>query len=187
MTKRNLLFSPPSYMDLVVFANHFTLLILMMFEILPSNDRSNLQDYCLWMSAISSTTCFYLIVLTTIFLVITFRRNQRWRKEKTSQSEKKNSDKDIRLVRTILSINTIFTVCYFPYVWMYFVQIIRPPRFSIMDHYFGGLVNILLVVSGTLQSTSSAISIVFYYRLTSNFKSVSLRRFNLKNRGAIKK
>ena len=170
------------YMNLVVVAYHVTFLLVLIVETLPSNDSLAKQSfYYFYMYAVPSMTLFFVIVITTIFLVTRLRRSQRWRKELTSQRDK-TSDKENRLVRTVLAINMIFIVCYFPYVALV-ISLLFFPRFSVFDPYYGRVAGLMLFISGTLQSVSSSINMVFYFRLSSNFKYGLLRTLSMKKRG----
>ncbi|RUS70874.1 hypothetical protein EGW08_021363 [Elysia chlorotica] len=135
----------------------------------PYDSKAKKQGfYYFCFFAIPSTTCFFIVVITTIFLVIRLRRSLQFRRDTASQSEK-SSDKENRIVRTIIAISMIFIICFFPNVANFFAQIIYPP-FRFDDPYLGNLTIIMFTFSGVFQAISSSINIFFYYKMSSKFK-----------------
>ena len=102
---------------------------------------------------IPSTTCFFIVVLATIFLVVKLRTNQKWRRETISQKEKTN-EKDNKLVKTIIAICTLFIICSFPNVSIFIAQTIYP-RFRYEDPYLGSLIERMFGLSGIFLAISS--------------------------------
>ncbi|RUS74383.1 hypothetical protein EGW08_017864 [Elysia chlorotica] len=131
--------------------------------------------YFFYLYAVPSATCFFIVVITTSFLVVRLRKNSKWRKEISSQSER-SSDKENKLVKTIIAVCTIFIVCFFPNVLNLFVQIIHP-SYRHLDPYLGSLILIMFTISGLFHSISSSINIFFYYRMSSKFKRVFTETF----------
>ncbi|KAK3764118.1 hypothetical protein RRG08_039289 [Elysia crispata] len=53
-----------------------------------------LELYYFYLYAVPSTTCFFIVLLTTIALVVRLNKNLEWRRQ-TSQQRDKTSDKEI--------------------------------------------------------------------------------------------
>ena len=126
--------------------------------------------YIFYLYAVPTTIFFFLVLITTIYLVSTLRRKQKWRRETATQSDK-SSNKENKLLRTIIAISTIFIVCAFPTVFVFMAQAIYPP-FRYTDPYLGKLVLILYLFSNSLQAVSASINIFFYHRMSSKFNKV---------------
>ena len=135
----------------------------------PYDSRDKKQSFYYFIFfAIPSTTCFFIVVITTIFLVVKLRRNLQWRRGASTQTDK-TSEKENRIVRTIIAVSTIFIICFFPNVANFFTQIIYPP-FRFDNPYLGTLTIVMFTISGVFQAISSSINIFFYYRMSSKFK-----------------
>ena len=131
--------------------------------------------YYFWFFAVPSATSFFIVVLTTIFLVVRLRKSLEWRRETSSQGEK-SSDKETKLVRTIIAVSTIFIICFSPNVMNLFVQIIHPP-FRYLDPYLGSLTIVMFSISGVFQAVSSSINIFFYYKMSSRYRKTFSETF----------
>ena len=126
--------------------------------------------YIFYLYAVPTTIFFFLVLITTIYLVSTLRRKQKWRRETATQSDK-SSNKENKLLRTIIAISTIFIVCAFPTVFVFMSQAIYPP-FRYTDPYLGKVVLLIFMMSNTLQSVSSSVNIFFFYRMSSKYNKV---------------
>ncbi|GFR59990.1 chemosensory receptor B [Elysia marginata] len=140
-----------------------------------------LNFYYFSLYVIPSTTCFFIVLLSTIFLVVKVRRNQRWRKGTSTQTAKTN-DKEDKLVRTIIAISTIFIICSFPTVSIFITQIIHK-QFRYRDPYLGTLLLLMFNIGGVFQAISSSVNIFFYYRMSSRFKKVFASLFACRRSG----
>ena len=158
------------FLTLAVVAYHVIFTIVLYSDTGPPYDTHlpKLSFYYFVLYVIPSTTCFFIVVLATIFLVVKLRTNQKWRRETISQKEKSN-EKDNKLVKTIIAICTLFIICSFPNVSIFITQTIYP-RFRYGDPYLGTLTELTFGFSGICQAISSSINIFFYYRMSSRFK-----------------
>ena len=170
------------YMTLTVVAYALTFLVIVYVDATPPYNSypKRLGFYFFYLYAIPLTTCFFIVVITTVSLIINLRRQQRWRRETASQSDK-SSDKENKLVRTIIAISTLFIICSFPYVAIFITEAVYPP-YRHKDPYLGSLSTIILSVSGVFQAVSSAVNIFFYYRMSSRFNKVFSACFLLKKK-----
>ena len=178
------------FIILAVLTYHVTALSLL-FTMTPppppqNGDTAKQGSYLIYLYAIPSSTGFFVVAITTTFLVIRLRRTLRWRQRTTSQSEK-TSDRENRLVRTLLIINSIFICCYFPDVASFTTMAIDS-RLNAYDPYLGNPAYIAMIFSGLCQSVSSSVNIIFcYHKMSSKFKSVFLQLFCLKSRKSVRK
>ena len=165
LTRRRSLF-----LTLTVVAYHVIFTIVLYSDTGPPYDAhpQKLSFYYFSLYVIPSTTCFFIVVLATIFLVVKLRTNQKWRRETISQKEKSN-EKENKLVKTIIAISTLFIICSFPNVSIFIAQTIYP-RFRYGDPQLGSLIERMFGLSGIFQAVSSSINIFFYYRMSSRFK-----------------
>ena len=165
LTRRRSLF-----LTLAVVAYHVIFTIVLYSDTGPPYDAhpQKLSFYYFSLYVIPSTSCFFIVVLTTIFLVVKLRTNVKWRRDAISQKEKRN-ERDNKLVKTIIAICTLFIICSFPNVSIFITQIIYP-RFRYGDPYLGTLIESMFGFSGVFQAISSSINIFFYYRMSSRFK-----------------
>ena len=165
------------YLMLAVVGYHMAFLILVYADPGPPYDAhpQKMSFYYLALYSIPSTTCFFIVVIATIFLVITLRRNQLWRKQSTTQSGKTN-DKDDKLIKTIIAICTIFLICSSVNVSIFIATIVYPP-FQYVNPYFMNFILTMFGVGLTFHSFSSAVNFFFYYKMSSRFKRVFLTCF----------
>ena len=169
-------------MILIVAVYHATFLILVYADTGPPyNDYpKKLAFYFFSLYAVPTMACFLIVVFTTMFLVVKLRSNQRWRQETTTQSDK-TSDKENKLVRTIIAISVLFIVCSFPNVGMLITQTIYP-RFNYMDPYLGTLITGMFTFSGVFTAVSSSVNIFFYYKMSSKFNKVFNETFSIRTK-----
>ncbi|RUS85710.1 hypothetical protein EGW08_006504 [Elysia chlorotica] len=127
-----------------------------------------LSFYYFSMYVIPSTTCFFIVIITTAILAIKLRRNQRWRRETTTQGGKASVKED-KLVKTIVAICTLFIICSFPNASMFIAQIVYPPlRYGTSD--LRAVTLRIFDLSFIFQSVSASVNIFFYYRMSSKYK-----------------
>ena len=160
-------------LTLAVVAYHVSFLILIYADPGPPYDAhpERMSFYYFSLYVIPSTTCFFIVVVSTIFLAIKLRRSQRWRRETSTQGAKTNLKED-KLVRTIVAICTLFIICSFPNASMFIAQLIYPPlRYGASDLLRAVTLRIFDLTL-ILQSISASTNIFFYYTMSSKFKKV---------------
>ena len=158
------------YPLMVVIGYHFACLIVLYVDTNPPyfDYPEKLGFYIFYLYAVPSTVSFFLVVVTTLCLVVTLRRKQRWRRDTVAQTEK-NSNKDNKLVKTIIAICIIFIACSIPTVGIFITQAVYPP-FRYTDPYLGTLTLMIYRFSNVLQGISASVNIFFYYTMSSRFK-----------------
>ncbi|RUS86274.1 hypothetical protein EGW08_005966 [Elysia chlorotica] len=157
---------------LAVLAYHAAFMVLVYVDPGPPYDShpERRSLYYMVFYVIPSSACFLVVLLTTIFLVSRLMRSQRWRRQASTKSGQSGAKED-RLVKTIVSISTLFVICYFPNVSIFLVQIAYPPlRYGTL--YLNNLILILFDISMTSQVISSTGNFFFYYKLGSRFRKV---------------
>ncbi|GFS15329.1 chemosensory receptor A [Elysia marginata] len=152
---------------LTIVAYHVAFLLLLYIDTGPPYDLhpKKLSFYYLCLYSIPLVTCFFAVIVNTIFLVLRVKRNQRWRQTKALHNDK-TSSKDDKLVRTIISISTMFIICSCPTVAIFFGQV-SYPRLRHSDPYFGNFTLLMFAVSGIFNGVSASGNIIFYYRMSS--------------------
>ncbi|RUS73887.1 hypothetical protein EGW08_018357 [Elysia chlorotica] len=168
------------YLMLTVVAYHVAFLVLIYSDPGPPYDAhpQRLAFYYFSLYVIPSTTCFFIVVFTTIFLILKLRQNQEWRRKTSTQTDK-SSVKEDKLVRTIIAISTLFIICSFPDVAIFIGQIVYP-RFDYNDPQFSNLLLFLFGIGLNSQGVSASVNIFFYYKMSSKFKRVFNACFALK-------
>ena len=161
-------------MTLTVVAYSVFLMVLLFSGATPpySIYPKRLSFYLFYFYTTPLTTCFFAVVLATIFLVIRLKKKQRWRIERIAHARSgKTSDKENKLVKTIIAISTLFIVCTFPYVGVFFVEAVDP-RLRYSDPFLGTLFFVIHTFCSLFQAVSSAFNIFFYYTMSSRFNKV---------------
>lgn len=165
---------------LTIIAYNLTFLILLYVDTGPpyNEPSQKLSFYYLFMYITPLHVCFFIVILNTLFLVQRLRVTQHWRKKTATQSTK-NEDKENRLAKTVIAISTLFIIGAFPVVALFFTEVFYP-RFNYVDPYFYTLSFVVYSVSVHPTQLSSAVNIIFYYKLSSRFKKVFSTCFLLK-------
>ncbi|RUS72209.1 hypothetical protein EGW08_020036, partial [Elysia chlorotica] len=159
------------YCILLIVAYHSAFLILLYADAGPQNEYSRrLSVYYFSFYTVPSTTCFFIVLFTTIAMVARLNKNLQWRLQTTQRSDK-NTDKESKIAKTIIAISTIFIVCFFPNAANFIAQSIYP-AYSYVDPYLWTLITVVFSFTGVLQALSSSINIVFYYQMSSRYKKV---------------
>ena len=123
--------------------------------------------------------CFIVIVIGTIFLITKFKESRMLRGSMTGSE--KLSDKDIRLVRSVISICIIFIAGSSPSVLLYVVSTAFP-SLHFDNPYLGHLTNLIQIVGVTLQAVSCSVNIFVYLRMGSRYKQIFLQMFSCGSR-----
>ena len=96
------------------------------------------EFYFFYLYVVPSTICFFIVLLTTIVMVTRLKRNLQWRRE-TTQQDDKISDKDSKIVKTIIVTSSLFIICFSPNVLNFTAQAIYP-NYSLRDPYLWSLI-----------------------------------------------
>ncbi|GFR62146.1 chemosensory receptor A [Elysia marginata] len=165
------------FLTITVVAHHMLFLIIVYADTGPPYNTypKKLSFYNFIFYTVPTTTCFFLVIITTILLVDRLRRNSKWRADTNNQNERK-ADKDNRLVRTIIAISTLFIVCTFPNVTLINLHFVYP-QFTYLNAYLTTLVPLVFGISQNFQQFSSAVNMLFYFKLSSKYKKVILTMF----------
>ncbi|KAK3713857.1 hypothetical protein RRG08_033829 [Elysia crispata] len=122
--------------------------------------------------SIPNLICFFVVVLGTIFLISKFKQSRQLRSTMSVTGKKSNemSDKDVRLVRSMIFISALYIFGAAPNVLLYIVHSAYP-SLHIDNPYLGYLHSLLLLATMVLQAASCSVNIFVYVRMGSNFKA----------------
>ena len=121
--------------------------------------------------SLPNMACFILVIIGTIFLITKFKQSRQLRSTMSGTGDKSNklSDKDVRLVRSMIFISTIYICGAAPHVLLYFISSAYP-SLHMDDPYLGNLHVIVLTTASVMQAASCSVNIFVYIRIGSNFK-----------------
>ena len=147
---------------------------------------------------IQPIVAFVTVLVCTVFLVVYLRRSSQWRKSMASAGgEKAGGDdssrfepkqtisrKEEKLVRLVISIATIFIVCYTPNT-LVFLNMAIFPSFWV----FGQHKNTFLMVytlSVMASSVSASVNIFIYYNMGTRYRNAFRLMFHLDLKDSVK-
>ena len=169
---------------MTIVAYHVAFVILLYADPGPPYDAhpKKMAFYYISLYVIPTTICYFIVLLSTIFLIYKLRINQQWRKKSATQSGK-TSGKEDKLVKTIVAICTLFIICSFPNVSVFITQIIYP-ALNYSNPYLNNVLLIMFGVALNFQAISSSVNFFFYYRMSSKFNKTfsTLYGFNTNKR-----
>ncbi|KAK3768959.1 hypothetical protein RRG08_060395 [Elysia crispata] len=142
---------------------------------------------------IQPIVAFVTVLVCTVFLVVYLRRSSQWRKsmasavgetsggDNSSGSEPKQniSRKEEKLVRLVISIATIFIVCYTPNTLMFLHMAIFPSFWLYGEHRNTFLTVYRLSILAT--SVSASVNIFIYYNMGTRYRNALRLMFHLKD------
>ncbi|RUS88440.1 hypothetical protein EGW08_003777 [Elysia chlorotica] len=136
-----------------------------------SNPRLIITSY-LASYSIPVLTSFFVVVLGTVFLITKLKQNSQLRvslKGLQNNQANKLSDKELRLVRTMVFICIIFIVGSTPGILMSVATNVHPPL-NTDDPYLGFLCMACFDISVIFISVHSSVNIFVYLRMGSNYR-----------------
>ncbi|GFO38994.1 chemosensory receptor a [Plakobranchus ocellatus] len=155
------------------------------------------NDYYILLETIVMIICgviqpilaFIIVIVCTIFLTVQLKKMSSWRKTATSVDSRANStpsdaaagssssNRDVRLIRMVVAIASIFIVCFTPTC----VQLVCTAMFKEF-FYFGVYERLFFLISiFTLlcQSVNGSLNIIMYYNMASKYRITLRRLFGL--------
>ncbi|GFR88096.1 chemosensory receptor A [Elysia marginata] len=168
---------------LTVVAYHVIFLIIIYADPGPPYDdytTKKLTFYLASLYAVPYSAVFFIVVMTTTFLVIQLRRTRQWRREAANQSNK-NKDKETVIVRTIIAINFLFIFCSLPTVG-HILGSIMVPSYEKNDPYWNTLLDLIYSFGYIFHAISSSVNICFYYKMSSRFRQVFSKCFRFRQK-----
>ncbi|GFO07552.1 peptide receptor gpcr [Plakobranchus ocellatus] len=126
--------------------------------------------------SIPTFLCFILVIIGTIFLVVSMKRSLKFRSSATSKDRTLNTDKELKIIKTIIFISIIYIVCLFPNVIVFFSSLIFP-TFRVFNPYLSSLYGIVLGFTLIFQSISMAVNIFVYLKLSSAYRKTFYKLF----------
>ncbi|GFS22864.1 chemosensory receptor A [Elysia marginata] len=122
--------------------------------------------------SIPNIVCFIVVVIGTIFLISKFKQSRKFRDSVSAsggQELGKLSNKDLRLVRSMIFISVIYIAGATPGVLVY-VFTTAYTSLHIDDPYYGTLATLLFLTSSIVQALASSVNIFVYVSMGSKFK-----------------
>ncbi|XP_012939250.1 neurotensin receptor type 2-like [Aplysia californica] len=130
-----------------------------------------IEGISLYISSVSQVASFISVIVFTVILVQNLLIKSRWRKSSSSSAKQESlSNRDMKVVKMVLSIAVIFIVGLSPSVANIFT-ILAVPEFNYYGEYHQ-IYLILWAISFLLVTTNSAVNIFVYYYMSSKFKEI---------------
>ena len=135
--------------------------------------------------SIPNLICFFSVAFGTVFLISKFKQSRKFRDSMTGpgKGSHKLSDKDIRLVRSMIFICVIYIVGTTPGA-IYYIASTAYPQIYIDDPYLGNLGSIFIGIGNFFQTISCSVNIFVYLRMGSNFKQTFMDMFSFQSKNS---
>ncbi|XP_012939252.2 tachykinin-like peptides receptor 86C [Aplysia californica] len=138
-----------------------------------------IESAVILINAFSQLITFSIVIICSIILVQNLISKSKWRKSTSSSGDHDAfSNRDKKVVKLVLFIAIIFTVCLSPSVINFIAQSLEP-EYTASGKY-GDLFLLILVVwsfSASLSATNSAVNIFVYYNMSSKYKQILDKMF----------
>ena len=143
----------------------------------PFNPRLVTTSYFVSFS-LPNTVCFAVVVVGTIFLISKFKSSRRLRDSmtKSGKSLSNISEKDIKLVRSMIFVCCIYIIGSAAGVVIYIVSTAYPTLQG-DNPYLGTLITAFIVHANLFQAVSCSVNILVYFRMGSKFKKTFFQLF----------
>ncbi|GFS24947.1 chemosensory receptor A [Elysia marginata] len=125
----------------------------------------------LYFYSISVFTCFSLVLISSIFIIIRLKKALQWRASCSTSTRTSGGGVERKVVLSVLWICIMFIACFTPMVVMFVAAFIHP-RFVLLDPYYGWLVHVIFTFSYLFQTVSSALNILVYYNMSTKFRVI---------------
>ena len=120
---------------------------------------------------IPNMVCFVQVILGTFFLISSFKQSRQLRSKMSGTGEKSNklSNKDVRLIRSMIFISAVYICGTAPNVLLYIVSSAYP-SLQVDNPYLGYLHSFFLLIVMVIQAISCSVNIFVYISMGSSFK-----------------
>ncbi|XP_012943204.1 rhodopsin-like [Aplysia californica] len=123
------------------------------------------------LSAFSQLVSFFSVIVCTVILVHNLLIKSKWRQSSSSAAKQESlSNRDMKVVKMVVSIAVIFIVCFSPSAASTFAMMFFPEY-----NFYGEYQNIYLFIWAIcflLVATNLAVNIFVYYYMSSKFKEI---------------
>ncbi|KAK3778182.1 hypothetical protein RRG08_053036 [Elysia crispata] len=121
--------------------------------------------------SVPNLICFIIVVLGTVFLISKFKQSRQLRSTMSVTGEKSNklSDKDVRLVRSMIFVSALYIYGAAPNVLLYVIPAAYPSLY-IDNPYLGNLFAVFLIIAVVIQATSCSVNIFMYVGMGTNIR-----------------
>ena len=123
--------------------------------------------------SIPTFICFVIVVIGTVFLISKFKRSLHVRDSMTGSTKglSKVSPKDLRLVRSVIFICTIYIIGAAPNVLL-FVALMAYHPLHATNPRFGNITYLVLTIGILFKASSMSVNIFVYFRMSLKFRNV---------------
>lgn len=131
-------------------------------------NRNGIEDLVYLINNFLPAIFFVLIVICTLVLIKTLRKNARWREQTTALTRSSAiSNRDTKVVKMVVIISTVFICCYAPGA-VFFVWLVADPEMKID----GRQKNLMLAVFSILlhlEGINATVNFFVYAKMSSKF------------------
>ncbi|KAH9514620.1 hypothetical protein Btru_023108 [Bulinus truncatus] len=121
---------------------------------------------------------FLVVVACTVILVIKLNNQTKWRQVSSSAAPEgtatSQTSKDRRVVKMVVTISTMFIVCYMP-ITLVLIGTMAVPEFGMIGRY-ENLYHAISSFGYSMESINSSMSIFVYLRMSSKYRAIFLSR-----------
>lgn len=135
-----------------------------------SADRAQVEDIVYAFNNVFGYFSFISIALLTAVLVAVLNSTTRWRQQSAVVDKHLSTSRDRKVVKMVVTISTVFILCYFPKTLVYFA-IMVDTKFDMHGDYHN-MVMMVISVAFCLETFNCSISIVIYRSMSSKYKRV---------------
>lgn len=139
-------------------------------SISATQDRDRVESISLAINSFSIPfAAFSVIVVCTIILSVSLQRGTRWRKSVTRTSHKDSSHRNLKVIKMVVMVSTLFIICFVPISTNMLIVAFKP-ELNIYGRYW----NVGLVMAGVglfLESINSSANIFIYYHMSGKYRN----------------
>ena len=125
--------------------------------------------------SLPTNVCFIVVAIATVFLVINLKRSSSIRAKMVA----KTTERDSRVVVTVISISLIYIVGFTPYFILHLLTIVYPP-FNNENPFLQNALMVLFSFSVAFQLLSSSINVFVYLWTNSRYRTQFSTMFGCK-------
>uniref|UniRef100_A0A2C9L7H2 G-protein coupled receptors family 1 profile domain-containing protein n=1 Tax=Biomphalaria glabrata TaxID=6526 RepID=A0A2C9L7H2_BIOGL len=146
---------------------------MLMFMSKDQNSKS-MENIAVTVNNLALLMAFAVVLFSTVLLVITLRKNSKWRSEVTSSSRGDlSSTRDQKVIKMITLIAGIFIVSYLPVVAAA-AAMLSVPGYSVEGEY-STLFSLTWEITFLLEGVNATASIFVYLKMSSRYKSILMK------------
>lgn len=113
---------------------------------------------------------FLSIILFTVTLVTVLNSKARWRKKTAAMSLAASTTRDRKVIKMVVTISTIFILCYFPKTLVYFAIMVNP-EFD-MHGVYHNVIMMAISLTFCFETFNCSINILIYRNMSSRYRQI---------------